>query len=85
MPRRWKTCVRRSSIATLLMSLVEKYGYAELAAALKERDGWPDPELQGTGGVEELDDFSKCKSPERRTGAICTRHRSISAVRRTTA
>src|SRR5580698_4597741 len=46
---------------TLLMNLVEKYGYSELSAALKERDGWPDPELQGTGGVEDIDDFSKCK------------------------
>src|SRR5271155_1368819 len=31
----------------LLMSLVEKYGYTELADALKARDGWPDPESQG--------------------------------------
>jgi predicted TIM-barrel fold metal-dependent hydrolase len=45
----------------LLASLVDKYGYTDLAAALKERDGWPDPELQGTGGVEDIDDFSKCK------------------------
>ena len=46
---------------TLLMNMVEKYGYPELADALKARDGWPDPELQGTGGLTELDDFSKCK------------------------
>src|SRR5258708_6918798 len=45
----------------LLMSLIEKYGYADLAAALKERDGWPDPELQGTGGGGDIDDFSKSK------------------------
>jgi predicted TIM-barrel fold metal-dependent hydrolase len=45
----------------LLMSLVEKYGYAEHAAALRERDGWPDPELHMTGGVDDLDDFALCK------------------------
>ncbi len=46
---------------TLLMNLVEKYGYADMLAALKERNGVPDPEQQGTGGLEDLDDFSKCK------------------------
>jgi predicted TIM-barrel fold metal-dependent hydrolase len=45
----------------LLMSLVEKHGYAEHAAALRERDGWPDPELNTTGGLDELDDFAACK------------------------
>jgi hypothetical protein len=45
----------------MLMSLVEKYGYQEHLAALKERDGWPDPELHLTGGQEELDDFAPCK------------------------
>jgi len=45
----------------LLMSMVEKYGYKEHAAALRERDGWPDPELQMTGGVADLDDFGACK------------------------
>jgi predicted TIM-barrel fold metal-dependent hydrolase len=45
----------------LLMGLVEKYGYGDILAALKERDGTPDPELLGTGGLEELDDFAKCK------------------------
>src|ERR1700733_6926804 len=44
-----------------LMSLVEKYGYTEIAAALKERDGWPDPDLWMTGGVDDLDDFAACK------------------------
>jgi predicted TIM-barrel fold metal-dependent hydrolase len=45
----------------LLMSYVEKYGYKEHAAALRERDGWPDPELQMTGGIDNLDDFAACK------------------------
>ena len=33
------------------MSLVEKYGYSDIAAALRERGGLP-------GGVEDIDDFS---------------------------
>jgi len=45
----------------LLMELVEKYGYKEHAAALQERDGWPDPELHMTGGIDDLDDFGACK------------------------
>ena len=45
----------------LLLELVEKYGYQEHAAALKERDGWPDPEMHLTGGVADLDDFAACK------------------------
>src|SRR3954462_10336558 len=45
----------------LLMGLVEKYGYEEHAAALQERDGWPDPELHLTGGLDDLDDFGACK------------------------
>jgi predicted TIM-barrel fold metal-dependent hydrolase len=45
----------------LLMEMVEKYGYKEHAAALKARDGWPDPELHMTGGIDNLDDFSACK------------------------
>jgi predicted TIM-barrel fold metal-dependent hydrolase len=44
-----------------LMSLVEKYGYGDMARALRERDGWPDPELRNTGGVENLDDFAACQ------------------------
>jgi predicted TIM-barrel fold metal-dependent hydrolase len=45
----------------LLMNLVDKYGYKEHLAALKERDGWPDPELHLTGGIDDLDDFGACK------------------------
>ncbi len=44
-----------------LMGLVEQYGYRELADALKVRDGWPDPELHITGGIDDLDDFAQCK------------------------
>jgi len=45
----------------MLMSLVEKYGYGDILAALRERNGTPDPELHGTGGLEELDDFARCR------------------------
>jgi predicted TIM-barrel fold metal-dependent hydrolase len=45
----------------LLMSLVEKYGYDDIAEQLKARDGWPDPDMHSTGGLEELDDFAKCQ------------------------
>src|SRR5712691_3551269 len=45
----------------LLMSLAEKYGDPDVAAALHGRDGWPDKDSALTGGVEDLDDFSACK------------------------
>jgi predicted TIM-barrel fold metal-dependent hydrolase len=46
----------------LLMSLVEKYGYDDMAAALRARDGYPAPEAQHlTGQRTELDDFAACK------------------------
>jgi predicted TIM-barrel fold metal-dependent hydrolase len=45
----------------MLMGLVEKYGYEDILAALRERNGVPDPEVQNTGGLENLDDFSKCE------------------------
>ena len=45
-----------------LMSLVEKYGYDDIAAALRERGGLPDPEQAYlTGNIETIDDFSACK------------------------
>jgi hypothetical protein len=44
------------------MNLVEKYGYSDIAAALRERGGLPDLEQAYlTGGVENIDDFSACK------------------------
>jgi predicted TIM-barrel fold metal-dependent hydrolase len=46
----------------LLMSLIEKHGYGEIAAVLRKQDGWPDPEAATlTGGLAELDDFAACK------------------------
>src|SRR3977135_3074322 len=46
----------------LLMSMVEKHGYDDIAAALKARDGWPSPDTQQlTGNRTELDDFAPCK------------------------
>ncbi|MGH7062300.1 MAG: amidohydrolase family protein, partial [Stellaceae bacterium] len=45
-----------------LMGLVEKYGYDDIAAALRERGGLPDPELAYlTGNLDDIDDFSACK------------------------
>src|ERR1043166_8936961 len=45
----------------MLMSLSEKYGDPDVAAALQARDGWPDKDANLTGGIEDLDDFSACK------------------------
>jgi predicted TIM-barrel fold metal-dependent hydrolase len=45
----------------LLMDLVVKYGYDDMAEALRVRDGYPNPEAHLTGGRDELDDFAACK------------------------
>jgi predicted TIM-barrel fold metal-dependent hydrolase len=46
----------------LLQGMAEKYGYPDHIAALKERDGWPDPDAAGlTGGLTNLDDFAACE------------------------
>jgi predicted TIM-barrel fold metal-dependent hydrolase len=46
----------------LLMKLVRQYGYEDIAAALEERNGYPDPEQMNlTGGLKELDDFAACR------------------------
>ena len=58
----------------LLRSLVDKYGYAEIAAELDKRDGWPAAEEDDlTGGVAELDDFAACKieRKERLARSLC--------------
>jgi predicted TIM-barrel fold metal-dependent hydrolase len=45
----------------LLAQLVDKYGYDDIAAELKRRDGWPSKEEDElTGGVEP-DDYAACK------------------------
>lgn len=47
---------------TLLRSLVDKYGYTDIAAELDRRDGWPAREEdEPTGGMIDLDDFAACK------------------------
>ncbi len=47
---------------TLLKSLVDKYGYDDIAAELARRDGWPSlAEDSLTGGVPVLDDFAACE------------------------
>src|SRR5262245_35047940 len=46
----------------LLLDLVEKHGYSDIAAVLKSRDGWPDPDAKKlVGNRTELDDFAACK------------------------
>lgn len=46
----------------LLMQLVQKYGTEEMAAALRQRDGWPDPDAyKATGNIAHLDDFAACQ------------------------
>jgi hypothetical protein len=45
-----------------LLSLTEKYGYDDIATALRERGGLPDQEqAYFTGGIDNVDDFSACK------------------------
>jgi predicted TIM-barrel fold metal-dependent hydrolase len=46
----------------LLASLVDKYGYEDMAAEIKRRDGWPNREEDElTGGVPVMDDFAACE------------------------
>jgi hypothetical protein len=45
----------------LLMDLVLKYGYEDMAEALRARGGYPNPEAHLTGGRDELDDFAACR------------------------
>src|SRR3984893_9292022 len=46
----------------LLAQLVDKYGYQEIAAELRRRDGWPNPgDDELDGGVAEHDDYAACK------------------------
>jgi predicted TIM-barrel fold metal-dependent hydrolase len=52
----------RSLDRALLMDLVRKYGSEDMAAALRQRDGWPDPDaVKATGGIADLDDYSACR------------------------
>ncbi len=46
----------------LLQSLVDKYGYQEMAAELRRRDGWPSREEDELdGGVAVHDDYAACQ------------------------
>src|SRR5216110_3180081 len=52
----------RSLDRDVLMGLVRTYGNEEVAAALRQRDGWPDPEaVHATGGLDDLDDYAACR------------------------
>jgi len=45
----------------LLMSLVRKYGYEDMAQELERRDGWPQREVDDlTGGMTVHDDYAAC-------------------------
>jgi predicted TIM-barrel fold metal-dependent hydrolase len=45
-----------------LQELAQKYGYDDIVAALRARDGWPDPDAVNlTGGLPDLDDYSACQ------------------------
>jgi hypothetical protein len=56
----------RSLDRALLMDLVQKYGTEETAAALRKRDGWPDPDAVAlTGGIADLDDYAACRIERR--------------------
>jgi predicted TIM-barrel fold metal-dependent hydrolase len=47
---------------SLLMELADTYGYGDILAALRGRDGWPSPgDEKLTGGVADLDDYAACK------------------------
>jgi predicted TIM-barrel fold metal-dependent hydrolase len=47
---------------SVLMDLVRKYGDVEVEDALRERDGWPDPDAAAaTGHIADLDDFAACR------------------------
>jgi predicted TIM-barrel fold metal-dependent hydrolase len=46
----------------LLMDLAGQYGYDEIRAVLRARDGWPSPDAaELTGGIADLDDFAACR------------------------
>jgi len=54
-------------------SLVEKAWLFGSPAALKERDGWPDPELHMTAVVDDLEISAPARLRKSRTGSIFTR------------
>jgi predicted TIM-barrel fold metal-dependent hydrolase len=46
----------------LLMELTRSHGTEEVVAALRARDGWPDPGAEElTGGLPDLDDYAACR------------------------
>ena len=67
---------------TMLLTLAEKYGKAAVVEAVRRGEGLDD-NGDGTGGVADLDDYSRRRSTARRTSAICTPRASTSAARPT--
>src|SRR5262245_64447674 len=56
----WSSDVCSSDLRPLLRELVGKYGYADIAAELDRRDGWPLEEDFLTGGMPP-DDYIHCQ------------------------
>jgi hypothetical protein len=65
--------------------LLSKYGYNDIATALRERRGLPDPEQAYlTGGIGNVDDFSACKITRKEDWVDLNASPIISAARPTT-
>ena len=70
----------------LLRSLVDKYGYEDMAAELDKRDGWPSREEDDRPAACRCSTTSRpARSRASRTGSISTPGPTISAARPTTA
>src|ERR1700745_3174882 len=68
-----------------LLSLVEKYGYDDIAAALRDRGGRPAPNRHTLPAGSRTSTISRpARSPARRTGSTSTPSPTISAARPTT-
>ena len=69
-----------------LMSLVDKCGYSDIAAALRERGGPPDTEQAHlTGNLDNMDDFAACQISRKEDWVELSPSPIISGARRTTA
>ena len=76
------TWIPTSSTASCCASLVDKYGYDEIAAELDKRDGWPaaeedDPDRRRAG----LDDFAACKITRKEDWVDLYRHAVLLRLR----
>ena len=82
---RWQNMDPTKLDRTLLRELVDKYGYADIAAELDRRDGWPDRRgLRSPAAMPPRRLSSAARSPGSRTGSTSTPRRTTSAARPTT-